>query len=68
MEQEIDKRIGAPSAVTRTLKHSDDVNIPVDLCSNSHLWSRALCSDRKNEPKNTIGRNEFPLLGGWAQP
>ncbi|TWW73526.1 hypothetical protein D4764_15G0009200 [Takifugu flavidus] len=43
MEQEIDRRIGAVSAVMRTLHWSVvvnlPVNLPVDLRSYPHLWS-----------------------------
>ena len=46
MEREIDRWIGAASAVMRTLHRS--VDLPVDL-----RWSSALGSDRKNKIAGT---------------
>ncbi|TWW73694.1 hypothetical protein D4764_15G0010900 [Takifugu flavidus] len=39
MEQEVDRRIGAASAVMRTLHRSVVVKRSVDLRSYPHLWS-----------------------------
>ncbi|KAM9712507.1 uncharacterized protein ACNS7B_023039 [Menidia menidia] len=67
-EREIDRRIGAASAVMRALYRSVVMKRSVDLRSHPRLWSRALGSDRKNEIADTSGRNEFPPQGGWALP
>ncbi len=39
------------------------LSLPAGLCSNPHLWSWALGSDRNNEIANTSGWNEFPPQG-----
>jgi len=49
-------------------QEGETLDLPVHLCSNPHLWSQALGSDRKNEIADTSGQNEFPPQGGWAQP
>ena len=54
MEREMDRRIGAASAVMRALYRSVVVKKVLRL--------------RKNEITDTSGRNEFPPESGWAQP
>ena len=77
MEWEMDRRFSAASAVMRALPVPDrcgdegaesegkDLDLPVHLHSNPHLWSWAFGSDRKNEIADTSGQNEFLSLGGW---
>ena len=78
-EQETDRQISAASAVKWALywtsvikrelrQQSKAGDIPLNLGPNSHLWSRASGSGRKNEIADTSRRNEFPPQGGWAQP
>ena len=62
------RQIGAVSAVKRVESEGKVGDLPVDLCSNPHLRSLAVRSDRKNENVNTCCRIEFPSKGGWAQP
>jgi len=68
MEREMDRRIGAASAVMRALYRSVVViyrSIYVPTLTYGHeLW----VSDQNNEITDTSGRNEFPPQGGWTQP
>lgn len=41
-------------------------DLPVNLCSNSHLWLHAVGSGRKKNVADTSGQNRFPLQGGRA--
>lgn len=47
---------------------SKAVNLLVDLCSNPHLFPRAVGSDQKNKTVGTSGGNELPPQGVWVQP
>jgi len=68
-EREMDRWIGAASAVMRALYRSIVVKLLIYRSIYvTTLTSRALGSDRKNEIGDTSGRNEFPPQGGWAQP
>lgn len=42
------------------------LRFPVDPCSYTHLWLRAVGIDQENEIKATRGRNEFPPQDVWA--
>jgi len=68
MDWEMDRRIGASSAVMQAEPEGEALDLPVHLHSNLDLWSQALGSARKNEIADTSGQNEFPPQGGWAQP
>lgn len=78
MKQEIHRWIRAALAVTWTLyliccgeevteQKSEALNLQIDLCSCSHLWSWTVVSDQKNMITDTSGRNEFPLQGDWVE-
>lgn len=43
------------------------IDLPVDVCPNPHLLSRALLSDQMNEVMNS-GGNGLHSHCGWAQP
>lgn len=47
---------------------SEVIDLPVNLCPYTHLWSWALCSDWKKEIADTNDGNELPLKGGWPFP
>ena len=71
----IDGRTGEALTLMWTLyrsvmvkREAEAVDLPVDLCSSLHRWSRAVGCDRKNEIANTSGRNELPLKGGGVSP
>ncbi|KAI3370712.1 hypothetical protein L3Q82_007269 [Scortum barcoo] len=81
MEREIDRRIGAASAVMRSVYRTVVVvkkelsrkaklsiyrSIYVPHLTYGHeLW---VMTERTRSPMDTSGRNEFPPQGGWALP
>ena len=78
-EQEIDRRIGAASAVMGTLKRSAVVkrelsqtarlSIHGSICIPTLAYGHELwVVSEKNEIANTSGGEGFPSQGGWAQP
>lgn len=42
-------------------REGEALDLPDDLCSDPHLWSRAYGGDQKNEVADTGDRNELPL-------
>jgi len=63
----------AGSAPTRRCEEEAEpegeaIDLPVNLRSYPHLWSRVVGSDRKNEIANTSSRNGLPPQGVWALP
>ena len=71
--------IGAAGAVLRLLyrtvatkteldRKAKALDLPVDLHSYPHLWSRGLGDDQKDEIAGTSGRDGFSQVGGWRLP